>query len=93
MHNELIDATTALAIFELWLDGEIDHNIAVPYMFNIPKMEEFQAYNYSSEFLEAFEDAVEYETVRSLMDTDTVKSTAEKIIHGFKISILKLIKE
>jgi len=93
MKNELKDAAMALSIFELWVEGKIDHNIAVPTLFNIPMLEEYQANNYSTDFLDAFEEAVEYETIRSLMNDECVSKTATKIINGFKNVILNSLKD
>ncbi|MBQ8415164.1 MAG: hypothetical protein IJX58_07960 [Clostridia bacterium] len=93
MNNELKDALIAFATFRLWLDGEIDHNVAVPMLFNLKKLEYFQSLNYSVSFLEAFEEAVEYETIRSLMSDTIADETAERIISGFQLSIRNCIDE
>ena len=91
--NEMKDAAMALSIFELWIDGQIDHNIAIPRLFNIPMLEEYQSKNYSAEFLDAFEEAVEYESIRSMMDKECVVRTQTKIINGFKKAILDCLCE
>lgn len=91
--NEIRDAALALSIFELWIDGKIDHNTAVPLLFNIPMLEEFQAKKYSTDFLNAFEEAVEYETIRSMMDEACVARTATNIMNGFKSAILNLLND
>ena len=91
--NELYDAAMALSIFELWVEGKIDHNVAVPVLFNIPMLEKYQANNYSTDFLAAFEEAVEYETIRSLMDEECIARTATNIVNGFKKAILNLLTD
>ena len=91
--NEIRDAAMALSFFELWVEGKIDHNIAVPALFNIPMLEEYQAKKYSTDFLNAFEEAVEYETIRSLMDKECIARTATSIINGFKKAILNLLTD
>ena len=93
MNNELKDAALSLAIFQLWVEGIIDHNIAVPMLFNIPMLEKYQANNYSTDFLTAFEEAVEYETIRSVMNEECISQTATQIMNGFKKVILNLLKD
>ena len=91
--TEIRDAALALSIFELWIEGKIDHNIAVPTLFNIPMLEKYQSKKYSADFLNAFEEAVEYETIRSMMDDAFVTLTAAKIMNGFKSAILNLLND
>lgn len=93
MKTELMDAAVSLSVFELWVEGKIDHNIAVPVLFNIPMLELFQSRKYSSDFLNAFEEAVEYETIRSVAGEEASKQTADKIIKGFKNAILQALKK
>ena len=93
MKNELSDALIAFAVFRLWVDGHIDHNVAIPMLFNIEKLEHFQSLNYSNTFLDAFEEAVEYETIRSLMTQEVANATAKKIMSELQMAILNCITD
>lgn len=90
-NNEFRDASIALTLFELWIEGKIDHNIAVPFLFNIPNLEKYRKLKYSDDFLNAFEEAVEYETIRSIIAKEKVVQTENKIMEGFKKAVLRFL--